>query len=78
MSGELCGFEPPDDIYIPPGNHSEIRIQFTSDGSTQYAGFAVKVMFGPSDTTSTGLRSRTVIFGFWDNSHFLFHKTFTN
>ena len=54
MSDELCGHQLPNDINIPPGNHSEVRIQFTSDKSEQFDGFAVEVIFGTLVTTSTG------------------------
>ena len=55
MRDQLCGFELPDDIYIPSGSYSEVRIQFTSDEDVQYDGFAVEVIFGSTTATEAGL-----------------------
>lgn len=45
VGDKLCGFSFPNNVVIPSGSHTGVKISFESDGSIVYAGFAVSVSF---------------------------------
>ena len=54
LGSNLCGYELPGEFVIPPGTHSEIRIQFRSSFSQNFEGFAVNVTFSPHEEAIPG------------------------